>query len=380
MKKDIGIITHLYKSTNYGGVLQAFALCEYLNEQGYKTEQIQYEKTDELTLRKRVGNICRALKKCYSKAKHASVYKKIDSRAIKFEEFKKKYICQSRNVYTKNDLDKLPQEYKLFITGSDQVWHPNAVCDAYLLAFGNSEVKRMSYAASVAKDTLTEAELERYSLSFRNYSAISVREKNAVEILQPASPIKIQLVLDPVFLLGRKKWDSLGGDKRIKKKYVFCYFLGESNAQRKAAYEYAQRRECDIFLIGHLNNEYMECDEKIRGENIVDADPLDFVRLIRDAETVFTDSFHAMAFSMIFRKDLFVFERSAKSTMSSRIISLAEMYGIQGRFLNDGYQDSEKLFSIPPIDYEHSEANIEELREESISFLLNNVKNCLEER
>ena len=76
----------------------------------------------------------------------------------------------------------------------------------------------MSYAASVAKDTLTEAELERYSLSFRNYSAISVREKNAVEILQPASPIKIQWVLDPVFLLGRKKWDSLGGDKKIKKK------------------------------------------------------------------------------------------------------------------------------------------------------------------
>ena len=244
-------------------------------------------------MRKRVGNICRALKKCYSKAKHASVYKKIDSRAIKFEEFKKKYICQSRNVYTKNDLDKLPQEYKLFITGSDQVWHPNAVCDAYLLAFGNSEVKSMSYAASVAKDTLTEAELERYSLSFRNYSAISVREKNAVEILQPASPIKIQWVLDTVFLLGRKKWDSLGGDKKIKKKYVFCYFLGESNAQRKVAYEYAQRRECDMFLIGHLNNEYMECDEKIRGENIVDADPLDFVRLIRDAETVFTDSFHA---------------------------------------------------------------------------------------
>lgn len=67
MKKDIGIITHLYKSTNYGGVLQAFALCEYLNEQGYKAEQIQYEKTDEPTLRRRIGNICRSLKKYISK-------------------------------------------------------------------------------------------------------------------------------------------------------------------------------------------------------------------------------------------------------------------------------------------------------------------------
>ena len=67
MKKDIGIITHLYKSTNYGGVLQAFALCEYLNEQGYKAEQIQYEKTDEPTLRRRIGNICRALKNTLAK-------------------------------------------------------------------------------------------------------------------------------------------------------------------------------------------------------------------------------------------------------------------------------------------------------------------------
>lgn len=282
-KKDIGIITHLYKSTNYGGVLQAFALCDYLNEQGYITEQIQYEKKDDITFRKAVGNICRKIKRNFKKVQYADVYKKIDSRVSKFEEFKKRYICQSQGIYRQDNLNNLPNEYRLFITGSDQVWHPDAVCDAYLLAFGNSEVKRISYAASVAKSTLTEAELERYSLAFRNYSAISVREKNAVELLQPISPIKIHWVLDPVFLLDRKKWNTFAGDKRIKKKYIFYYFLGESDTQRKVAYEYAKKINCEVVSIGYLNNEYMSCDEKYSKQNIVDADPLEFVRLIRDA-------------------------------------------------------------------------------------------------
>ena len=37
----IGIITHYYHSFNYGGNLQAYALCKYLNQQ-YDAEQICY--------------------------------------------------------------------------------------------------------------------------------------------------------------------------------------------------------------------------------------------------------------------------------------------------------------------------------------------------
>ena len=38
----IGILTHFHKSTNYGGVLQAYALCKFLNNCGYDAEQILY--------------------------------------------------------------------------------------------------------------------------------------------------------------------------------------------------------------------------------------------------------------------------------------------------------------------------------------------------
>lgn len=43
----IGIITHYYKSLNYGGVLQAYALCRYLSEQGYEAQQICYDRSKD---------------------------------------------------------------------------------------------------------------------------------------------------------------------------------------------------------------------------------------------------------------------------------------------------------------------------------------------
>ena len=38
--KKIGIITHYYKSRNYGGNLQAYALSEFLKRKGWLAEQI----------------------------------------------------------------------------------------------------------------------------------------------------------------------------------------------------------------------------------------------------------------------------------------------------------------------------------------------------
>ena len=42
----IGIITHYYKSSNYGGNLQAYALCEIINKLGFEAEQISYKNVD----------------------------------------------------------------------------------------------------------------------------------------------------------------------------------------------------------------------------------------------------------------------------------------------------------------------------------------------
>jgi hypothetical protein len=43
MYMKIGIVTHYYNSVNYGGNLQAYALCKVLEELGHQPEQLQID-------------------------------------------------------------------------------------------------------------------------------------------------------------------------------------------------------------------------------------------------------------------------------------------------------------------------------------------------
>ena len=54
--KKIGIATLLNDSTNYGGCLQAYALCKVLNDMGHDTQQILYRKSSR-DLKKRIISV-----------------------------------------------------------------------------------------------------------------------------------------------------------------------------------------------------------------------------------------------------------------------------------------------------------------------------------
>ena len=70
----IGILTHFHKSINYGGVLQAYALCKYLNNQGYDAFQILYsaKNTSLNNEKKNYKVILEKVKKCIRR----KIYKK----------------------------------------------------------------------------------------------------------------------------------------------------------------------------------------------------------------------------------------------------------------------------------------------------------------
>ena len=156
--KQIGIITHYYGSKNYGGVLQAYALCQFLKNQGFDAEQIRFDKDKGESIKRRLGKAYRYTLSIPRRIKYRRLYKEIRGREVKFAAFRDGAICHSKEVFTQDSLNRLAKEYQLYITGSDQVWHPNAVCDAYLLDFGIEGIKKMSYAASIAKDTLSAEE------------------------------------------------------------------------------------------------------------------------------------------------------------------------------------------------------------------------------
>lgn len=378
--KQIGIITHYYGSKNYGGVLQSYALCQFLKNQGFDAEQIQFDKDKSESIKRRLGKAYRYILSIPRRIKYRSLYKEIRCREVKFAAFRDGEICHSKEVFTQDSLNRLAKEYQLYITGSDQVWHPNAVCDAYLLDFGVLGIKKMSYAASIAKDTLSAEESGRYKKAFKDYAAISVREKSAVKLLRPITPVEIQWVVDPVFLLRREEWRSLVGSKCDSEQYALCYFLGSDSTEREIAKEYAKCKNLKLKVMPFLNGEISEDDLDYGDERIINASPSEFVQLIQNAEIVFTDSFHATAFSLLFERQFYVFERSFQSSMGSRIESLTELFGVQDHYCNIPNRTTfDYIYETASIDYSKEFTAFETMRKSSIGYLLSNINKILEE-
>lgn len=378
--KQIGIITHYYGSKNYGGVLQSYALCQFLKNQGFDAEQIQFDKDKGESIKRRLGKAYRYTLSIPRRIKYRRLYKEIRGREVKFAAFRDGAICHSKEVFTQDSLNRLAKEYQLYITGSDQVWHPNAVCDAYLLDFGIEGIKKMSYAASIAKDTLSAEESGRYKKAFKDYAAISVREKSAVELLRPITPVEIQWVVDPVFLLRREEWKSLVGSKCDSERYALCYFLGNDSTERKIAKEYAKCKNLKMKVMPFLNGEISEDDLDYGDERIINASPSEFVQLIQNAEIVFTDSFHATAFSLLFERQFYVFDRSFQSSMGSRIESLTELFSVQDHYCNIPNRTTfDYIYETASIDYSKEFTDFETMRKSSISYLLSNINKILEE-
>ena len=95
----VGIITHYYGSSNYGGVLQAYALCNFINAIGFEAEQICYNKKDTVTVKRRIGSLLRIMKK----ALHPRVCYYMLKRRKAFVNFRTNIIRHSENVYTESN-------------------------------------------------------------------------------------------------------------------------------------------------------------------------------------------------------------------------------------------------------------------------------------
>lgn len=352
----IGILTHYYKSPNYGGNLQAYALAEYLNSAGFSAEQICYdiffkrESDDSKITRffKRMSFVPSYIwgmvkKEILLKRKMLFVSRKLEGRSKSIMDFNLNIVRHGSEVYSYTEIARANNVYDAFVTGSDQVWHPNNFCPAYLLTFANAGKKKLSYAASIAKSSLSDEEIRILTTSISDYDAVSVREEDSAELLRKNSPKDISCVVDPVFLLAAEQWNSVAKPCPIEKPYVLTYFLGENTKSRALALQFAKEQGLELISIPYLNGMYRKCDWNYGNRQLFDVGPDHFIALIRNASCIFTDSFHAAAFSIIFDKKFFVFARDSKSSidMSNRIVSLLDLCRCP-----DLYCDDEEKLSI----------------------------------
>lgn len=379
MKKvSVGIISHYYKNDNYGGMLQAYALCRFLNSDNVEARQISYNMADKSFayrswFYKFLRRSFRVVKKWARDLRHISISFKLNKRRKTLQKFRNS--IPHTKVYDLKTIRKC-DEFDVYVAGSDQVWNPSWYDDAFLLNFvGEGGKVKCSYAASIGKNKLTDENKSQFSNALNSYAAISVREESAVGLLQGLVDKTIDLVLDPTLLLSRNEWESICSGEYPEGKYVFCYFLGDNIQQRNLAIEYAKEKHCELVSVPYLNGEYRKADSEMECTKVYDMSPRRFLQLIKNAACVFTDSFHASVFSHIFQRDFFVFVHGGASVeMSNRLYTLSEMFETKDRICDSTEKkDIQYLLNSKPINYDKEFSKFEQIKARSIAFLKDNI-------
>lgn len=337
----IAILTQYYKNANYGGILQAFALQKFLQDSGYKAEQISYVLDSGYpgyNKRKLMG----VIKLIVKKAIRQEWYLKNSKFENKLYEFAES-IPHTRTLEV-NQLGELVDEFDAFIVGSDQVWNPIGWQPTFFFDFLPAGKFCMSYAASIARYELSDSEAEFIKDNIKKFSYISVREKESAILLKDIIDQEVKVMPDPTFLIDSKEWEEIAAGRIVNDKYVFAYFLGNNLSQRDEAIKFAEEKGLKIYFIPYMKKDWFEWDKQHINYMLEDIGIPEFLSLIKYAECVITDSFHGTVFSLIFGVPFFTYSRfkvDDKKSMNSRIDTLLSMFNMCKRTGTDlpGYID-----------------------------------------
>jgi len=355
-----------HKVYNYGASLQEYALLKYLNNNGHTAETINYTPS-YLSNHFNLAAISNPKYNTNWLVKFLYVIAKLPQRLplLKrkkaFDIFEQKYISSTQVKYlTNEDLKKNLPDADAYICGSDQIWNSffqNGKDPAFYLDFVPEDKLKISYAASFAIDEIEDGlkNFVKEKVSRINY--VSVRENSGVKILNKLGLKNIEEVLDPVFLLNAQHWiDNFVTP--IKENYIFVYDCDANEQIKNIVKETSKRYHLKIYTVNQ--------NIKYAHKNYYQKGPKTFLSLIYGASFVVSNSFHAVAFSLIFNKLFFVVDRN--ENINTRMRDIMNMVGLSNLHLG---KDEYKTFDKVQIDYKKVNEILKSKIKESNSFLNN---------
>ena len=375
--KKILLATWVFGNGNYGQTLQAYALNMVLENMGYNPFLLITE-TEYETYLEIIGDNPFMIK-C-EKIEWERIYannQDLIKRLSVFDKFVRMNFSFKEKL---TDID-------IVCFGSDQLWNP--IYDSKLMKtvddFQLNSVGKFSYATSTGAGNFNSELMvifDKYCKSISNLNNISVREKESIKLINDSfnrgglKDRNIEVVVDPVFLLSQSEWKELAECSEFiqgKEKYIFGYFVGNLNKQRrKCLKKIAENLHLKLIIV-ELN-----CDGESYMSDVSFPDPLGFVKMIEKSEIVVGDSYHAAVFSIIFNKQFYLFSRIDKAEWhyenDLRIKHLLGDLDVGDRFVGD-YID---FLALKDIDYADVDKLLEEKIKYSKSYLNNALKECWE--
>ena len=322
----IGVLT-IHDTFSIGATLQAYALCRKLSEMGHEPELIAYSPEYLYSIYDaRVIGIQEDLK---STVRSFFAYKRNAEMKKKFIEFKERFHPpMTTRYYRKEEVKQNPPQVDAYVCGSDQIWNPEHIMydDTFFCGFEKRLVPKVAYAASIGLDELEEKDVAFLKRHCKNMTAIGVREDTAVTQLWEMGFSAVQNI-DPTLLYDRDVWKELEVPvtQKLPSKYILYYPLSENSIEYELlplvkAYTGLPCVVISPSLRGYKHADYQICC----------AGPQEYLYLFDNAEVVFTNSFHALSFSIIFKKKSVLYEHK---TRNSRLESLLRLVNLEERLV-----------------------------------------------
>lgn len=372
-KQNIAILT-LPLNSNYGGILQAYALQQVLTEMGHSVIHLELLVNEGYSWWKiPFVFLKRVYRKYVLKDKWIIIrenYRDTICRNTKI--FVSKYI--SRRFVTKEQLNtNLAEEYDVLLVGSDQVWRPkyieNFLHDAFLSFAKDAEVKRISYAASFGTSIceFSSEDLMVCSELLSSFAAVSVRELSGVELCRKFFGVNAVQMLDPTMLLKKEHYITLfqKTDTSVSEGDLMVYILDSSHEIKALIKDFAAYNDLRIFKTGFRYDD----TDNVSIEERIPPKVEHWLRGFYNAKLVITDSFHACVFSIIFNKPFIAIGNKERGL--SRFESLLSIFQLDNCLVDVSELNR---ISIPQIDWNQVNHILEEKRAEALSFLRTNLE------
>ncbi len=311
----IGILTFHF-AINYGAVIQAWALSQYLTGLGHDVRIINYNPA-KVKLPWWIRTIWHK--------QWQSLY-----RTQKFMWFRRMHLKETKTVNNVRNIESLNLE--AIIVGSDQVWNVDFFKQkdgkfnpVYFLEGVSTRAKKIAYAASMGEALpLDYRWREELIQALEAFDARLVREDFAKRELLKLG-VSSEWVIDPTLLVNPNVYDELTSKEEGRKPYLFSYLLTQIDDGLNLCERYRKLKPYELRLVTL---------RPIKNKNLVFLSPRQWMSLLRNARFVITDSFHGVALSIAFNVPFAVLLKQASAGQNTRIIELLDRTGLADRIID----------------------------------------------
>lgn len=341
------------RATNYGAVLQIYALKTTLEKLGLDVEVVDYVPDwMQVTLKNQP---------------HLKSYVKRKVMNFTFRKFFKKLGLSNKLFYKNDELHKNLQDGDFYFVGSDQVWNPSIMKNdtTYFLDFVPNSAKKIGYAVSMGNQSLSNEFLEQVLPLIKSFHRLSSRENYVTNFVNEHYPnVDVPVVLDPTLLLNKEDYGTIKSTKIFNEEFITVY----SAMPDLDFYKYALylKKKTGLPLInlgfhfkGANKNEYL-------------LGPENWLNRIAQAKYFITNSFHGTVFSILYKKDFLVVPNKQQIGLNARFVELLQSLELDDRLIYSEEDLDAKIDNTS--DFNNAYKLLEERKKKSTNFIKEAIK------